>query len=170
MTARSSWMTKIRNSQAEHAQLSGEAREAARIRVTVSLEAAMSEVDAWLDETKLKTGKCSRIFRQQLAEAMSHRTTVFDEIGQLEGSDPPRPTGTKGAAPLTRGLTGLMHKHYRISSVASFAFNQKNHWRRKEKRPSWTVLPMSPAVPEIPANWCTNWSWARTRVSIQPAR
>jgi hypothetical protein len=76
-----------------------------------------------------------RILRQQLAEAMSHRTTsvfaVFDEIGQLEGSDPPRPTGTKAA--LTRGLTGLMHKHYRISSLASFAFNQKKPLEAERK-------------------------------------
>jgi len=59
---------------------------------------------------------------------------VYDEIGQMEGSDPPRRTGTKPAAPLNRELRGLMHKHYRVSSLASFAVNQKNHWLRKDSQ------------------------------------
>jgi hypothetical protein len=104
----------------------------------ISEEEARSEVDGWLDEVKLKTGRCSRLLRQQLAEGMRYRTidvfAVYDEIGQMEGSDPPRRTGTKPAEPLKRELRGLMHKHYTASSLASFAVNQKNHWLHKENQ------------------------------------
>lgn len=102
------------------------------------LDEARTEVDGWLDEVKLRTGKCSRLLRDQLAEGMRRRIinvfAVYDEIGQMEGSDPPRPTGTKPAAPLKRELRGLMHKHYKVSSLASFALNQQNHWRRKDNQ------------------------------------
>jgi hypothetical protein len=59
---------------------------------------------------------------------------VYDEIGQMEGSDPPRRTGTKPAEPLRGELRGLTHKHYKLSSLASFALNQKNHWKREENQ------------------------------------
>jgi hypothetical protein len=105
----------------------------------ISLDEARAEVDGWLNEVKLKTGKCSGLVRHELAEGMRHRTldvfAVYDEIGQMEGSDPPRRTGTKPAQPLTGDLKGLMHKHYMVSSMISFALNQKNHWLRKENKP-----------------------------------
>jgi hypothetical protein len=104
----------------------------------MSVDEARTEVDRWLDEVKLRTGKCSRLFRDQLAEGMRHRVisvfAVYDEIGQMEGSDPPRRTGTKPAKPLSRKLRGLMHKHYKASSLASFAVNLKNHWLRKDSQ------------------------------------
>ena len=104
----------------------------------ISPAEARAEVDGWLDEVKLRTGKCSVLLRNELADGMRRRTidvfAIYDEIGQMEGSDPPRRTGTKTAAPLTRGLRGLMHKHYKLSSVASFALNQRNHWQRKENQ------------------------------------
>lgn len=104
----------------------------------MSLDEARAEVDGWLNEVKLRTGKCSRLLRDQLAEGMRCRTinvfAVYDEIGQMEGSDPPRHTGTKPAKRLNRKLQGLMHKHYKVSSLGSFALNQKNHWLRKDSQ------------------------------------
>ena len=50
------------------------------------------------------------------------------------GVKPFRCAGTKPPEPLTRELRGLMHKHYKVSSLASFALNQKNHWLRKENQ------------------------------------
>lgn len=106
----------------------------------ISLDEARTEVDGWLDQMKLKTGKCSGVLRRQLAEGMCNRTldvfAVYDEIGQMERSDPARPTGTKPAARLTwPELRGLMHKHFKMSSLSSFAANQRNHWQRKENQP-----------------------------------
>jgi hypothetical protein len=102
----------------------------------LSLQDARTEVNGWFDQVKIRTGKCSGLLRDELAEGMRRRTVdvfaVYDEIGQMEGSDPPRRTGTKPAAPLKRELHGLMHKHYKVSSLASFAVNQKNHWLRSE--------------------------------------
>jgi hypothetical protein len=104
----------------------------------MSVDEARAEVDGWLDEVKLRTGKCSRLLRDQLAEGMCRRMinvfAVYDEIGQMEGSDPPRRTGTKPAKPLKRELRGLMHKHYKVSSLASFGLNQKNHWLLKDSQ------------------------------------
>lgn len=104
----------------------------------MTLEDARTEIDGWLDQLKLKTGKCSVLLRDQLAEGMRRRTidvfAVYDEIDQMEGSDPPRRTGTKPAAPLKWELSGLMHKHYKVASLASFALNQKNHWLRSENQ------------------------------------
>lgn len=101
----------------------------------ISLDDAKAEMDGWL-ALKLKTGKCSQLVRDQLAEGWRCRTiglfAVFDEIGQMEGSDRYRPTGTKRPGPLKRdALCGLMHKPYRVSSLTSFALNQRNHWRSK---------------------------------------
>ena len=59
---------------------------------------------------------------------------VYAEIGQMEGSDPPRRTGTKPAKPLNHELPGLMHKHYKVSSLASFALNQNNCWLRTDSQ------------------------------------
>jgi hypothetical protein len=105
----------------------------------MSLAEAREDVDGWLDEVKLKSGKCSGLLRSEIAEGMRQRTisafAVYDEIGQMEGSDPPRRTGTKPAQPLKGELNGLMHKHYKISSLSSFALNQRNHWERKQNQP-----------------------------------
>ena len=103
----------------------------------LTIQEARAEVDGWLDQMKLKTGRCSGLLRDQLADGMRRRTldvfAVYDEIGQIEGSDPFRPTGTKPAGAFTRPeLRGLMHKHFKMSSLASFALNQRNHWQRKE--------------------------------------
>ena len=82
----------------------------------MELKDARADVDGWLDEVKLKTGKCSELMRNEIAEGMRQRTisafSVYDEIGQMEGSDPPRRSGTKAAQPLMHELNGLMHKHY----------------------------------------------------------
>jgi hypothetical protein len=104
----------------------------------MSVNEARAEVDGWLDGVKLRTGRCSGLLRDQLAEGLRRRMinvfTVYDEIGQMEGSDRPRRTGTKPAKPLNRELRGLMHKHYKVSSLASFAVNQKNHWLRRDSQ------------------------------------
>jgi hypothetical protein len=105
----------------------------------MSLEEAREDVDGWLDKVKLKSGKCSGLIRNEIAEGMRQRTisafAVYDEIGQMEGSDPPHRTGTKPAQPLKCELNGLMHKHYKVSSLLSFALNQRNHWERKQNQP-----------------------------------
>jgi hypothetical protein len=105
----------------------------------ISLEEARTDVDGWLNEVKLKTGKCSLLLRNELAEGMRHRNisafAVYDEIGQMEASDPPRPTGTKPAQPLKHELNGLMHKHYKASSMPSFMLNISNHWTRRSSKP-----------------------------------
>jgi hypothetical protein len=110
----------------------------------ISLEQARAEVDGWLDQVKLRTGKCSQLIRDQLAIGMRYRIfdvfAVYDEIGQLEGGDPPRPTGTKPAEPYERELRGLTHKHYKFSSFASFTRNQENHWQRKENHAELTEI------------------------------
>jgi hypothetical protein len=110
----------------------------------IPLEEARAEVDGWLDEVKLRTGKCSGLLREQLAEGMRCRTidvfAVYEEIGQMEGSDPSRDTDTKPAEPLNRELRGLMHKHYKVSSLASFALNQKNHWLRRENQSKFNEM------------------------------
>jgi hypothetical protein len=104
----------------------------------IPLEWARTEVDGWLDQVKLRIGKGSGLLRHQLAEGMRHRTinvfAVYHEIGQMEGSDPPRRTGTKPAEPLKGELRGLMHKHYNASSMSSFWINQRNHWKRGENQ------------------------------------
>src|SRR5262245_14535004 len=97
----------------------------------MTLEDARTEIDGWLDQVKLRIGKCSGNLRHQLSEGMRNRTVdvfaVYDEIGQMEGRDLPRRTGTKPAAPLTRPeLRRLMHKHFKMSTLASFARNQRN--------------------------------------------
>ena len=60
----------------------------------MKLDTTRAEIDGWLGQVKLKTGKCSGLLRDQLAERMRRRTidvfAVYDEIGQTEGSDPPR--------------------------------------------------------------------------------
>jgi hypothetical protein len=98
----------------------------------ISLEEARTDVDGWLDEVKLRTGKCSGLLRNELAEGMRNGTisafAVLNEIGQMEGSDPRRPTGTKPKEPLRHELHGLMHKHYKASSMPSFMLNISNHW------------------------------------------
>lgn len=107
----------------------------------MSLEEARAdraEVDGWIG-TKLKTGKCSELLRDEIAEGMRQRTidafAVYDEIGQMEGSDPPRRTGTKSAKPLTgKLLIGLMHKHYKTASMQDFMLNIENHWNRRTNR------------------------------------
>jgi hypothetical protein len=111
----------------------------------ISAEEARAEIDGWLDQVKLKGGRCSGLLRQQLADAMRARTigvfAVLDEIGQMEGSDPPRRTGTKRARPFVRRkLKGLMHKHYKFSSLKSFAINQKNHWLCQENQARLTEI------------------------------
>jgi hypothetical protein len=104
----------------------------------LSLQEARAEVDRWLDQVKLKTGKCSELLRNQLAEGFRSRTislfAVLDEIGQIEGSDPPCHLGTKPAEPLNGDLQGLMHKHYQGSSLPSFAKNQNNYWHTNDKK------------------------------------
>lgn len=70
--------------------------------------------------------------REGHAPSNNQCVRLYDEIGQMEGSDPLRCTGTKPAKPLNRKLRGLMHKHYKVVSLASFAINQRNHWRRKD--------------------------------------
>jgi hypothetical protein len=103
----------------------------------ISLEEARTHVDGWLS-VKLKTGKCSWLLRNELAERMRHRTisasAVYDEIGQMEGSDPPRRTGTKPADRLKYELNGLMHKHYKVSSKLSFMINISNHWAQRSSK------------------------------------
>lgn len=104
----------------------------------LSLEQAKADVDAELG-LKLKTGKCSELMRHQLAEGYRRRTirlsAVLDEIGQMEGSDPPRSTGTKPAAPFKHKiLRGLWHKHYKEPSYESLARNLNNHWQREENQ------------------------------------
>jgi len=132
------------------------------IHRVMSLEEARAEVDGWLDEVKLKTGKCSQLMRNQLAEHMRHRTqsvfSIYDEIGQIEQTDPPRRTGTKPAAPLKRELAGLMHKHYKVSSLASFALNQLNHWERKANQPKLAESSTSSSRMGTPGSWPTNLS------------
>jgi hypothetical protein len=104
----------------------------------LSVQGARAEVDRWLDGVKLKTGKCSGLLRNQLAEGFRCSTidlfAVLHEIGQLEGSDPPRHLGTKPAEPLKSDLQGLMHKHYKESSLASFVQNQNNYWNSEVTR------------------------------------
>jgi len=102
-------------------------------------EEAREHVDGWLDQVKLKTGKVSELMRNEIAEGMRHRTisafAVYDEIGQLEQSDPPRRSGTKPAKPLTGELlTGLIHKHYKTASMQDFMLNIENHWKRRNNR------------------------------------
>jgi hypothetical protein len=102
-------------------------------RDLISREEARAEVDGWL-RIKLKTGKCSELMRSEIAEGMRQRAisfAIFDELGQMEGSDPPRRSGTKPARPLKGELQGLMHKHYKTSSRRDFMLNIKNHWKRK---------------------------------------
>jgi hypothetical protein len=98
----------------------------------ISCEEARVDVDGWLDEVKLRMGKCSRLIRNEIAEGMRQRTinafAVYDIIGQMEGSDPPRRTGIKPAKPLKRELQGLMHIHYITSPLPDFGLNIKNHW------------------------------------------
>jgi len=108
------------------------------IHRVMPLEEAREHVEGWL-EVKLKSGKCSEVLRNQLAEHMGQRTqsvfSIYDEIGQMEESDPPRRTGTKGAQPLVGpALTGLTHKHYKTSSLSDFMLNIKNHWKRRQNR------------------------------------
>jgi hypothetical protein len=102
------------------------------------LEDARTHVDDWLREVVLRTGKCSARLRNEIAEGMRHRTNsafaVYDEIAYIEGSAPRSRTGTKPPEPLRRELRGLMHKHYRASSMSSFALNQRNHWTRPENQ------------------------------------
>lgn len=104
----------------------------------MSLQEAIAEVDSWLDEVKLKRGKCSGLIRHELAEHLRNRTqnvfAIYDEIGQMEGSDPPRRIGTKPAQPLEGELQGLMHKHYKTSSLSDFMLNIENHWKRPTNR------------------------------------
>jgi hypothetical protein len=78
--------------------------------------------------------------RNEIAEGMRQRTisahNVYDVIGQMEQSDPPRCSDTKPAQPLVgRELAGLMHKHYKTSSLSDFMLNIENHWKRRAKRP-----------------------------------
>lgn len=100
----------------------------------ISLEEARTDVDGWLDVVKLKTGKCSVLLRNEIAEGMRQRMisafAIYDEIGQIEGSDPPRRNGTKPAEPLKYELSGLMHKHYKTSSMPDFMLNIENHWKK----------------------------------------
>ncbi len=113
------------------------------MRGILPLDEARADIDGWL-EVKLATGRCSEVLRNELAEGLRRRTidvfVVYDEIGQLEGSDPLRPTGTKPAAPMRKPLHGLMHKHYKASSMASFALNQRNHWLRPENQARLTAI------------------------------
>ncbi len=81
----------------------------------MSLAEARLDVDGWLDEVKLKTGKCSGLLRNEIAEGI-------------------RRTGTKSAQPLKYELSGLMHKHYKTSSMPDFMLNIENHWRRKSSK------------------------------------
>lgn len=109
------------------------------IHRVMPLEEAREQVDGWLDEVKLKTGKCSQLMRNQLAEHMRQRTqsvfSIYDEIGQLEGSDPRRRSGTKPAQQLVGPeLAPLMHKHYKTSSMPDFILNIENHWKRRNNR------------------------------------
>jgi hypothetical protein len=109
------------------------------IHRVMPLGEARTHVDGWLDEVKLKTGRCSEIMRNEIAEGMRQRTisafAVYDEIGQMEQSDPPRRSGTKLAKPLTGELlAGLMHKHYKTASMQDFMLNIENHWRRRDNR------------------------------------
>jgi hypothetical protein len=110
----------------------------------MSLEEARAEVDGWLDEVKLTTGKCSGLLRHELAEHMRHRTqsvfAIYGEIGQMEQSDPPRRTGTKPPKRIKGELKGLKHKHYKVSSLSSFALNQLNHWERKQNQAKLTEI------------------------------
>src|SRR5437899_925277 len=82
-----------------------------------------------------KAGKCSGLLRNEMAEGSRQRTidvfAIYDEIRQMEGSDPPRRTGTKPAKPFKYELNGLMHKHYKTSSLPDFMLNIKNHWKGK---------------------------------------
>jgi hypothetical protein len=110
----------------------------------MTVDDARSEVDGWLDQVKLRTGKCSSLLRQQLAVNMVARTidvfAVYDELDQLEGSDPARRTGTKKAEPLGHGLKGLMHKHYKQAGLGSFYRNMINHWEKREnQRELWQL-------------------------------
>jgi len=103
------------------------------------LEEAREHIDGWLDEVKLKTGRCSALMRGELAEHMRQRTqcvfSIYDEIGQMEGSDPFRRTGTKPAQTFVGcELAGLMHKHYKTSSLPDFRLNIENHWKRRSNR------------------------------------
>ena len=97
------------------------------------LEEARTEVDGWI-RMKLKTGKCSELLRSEIAEGMRQCTisafAIYDEIGQMEGSDAPRRNGTKPAAPLRYELSDIMHKHYR----SSMAINLDNHWKRRDSQ------------------------------------
>jgi hypothetical protein len=102
-------------------------------------EEAREHVDGWLDQVKLKTGKVSQLMRNEIAEGMRQRTisafAVYDEIGQMEQSDPPRRSGTKSAKPLTGDLlAGLMHKHYKTASMQDFMLNIELHWKRRGNR------------------------------------
>jgi hypothetical protein len=103
------------------------------------VEEARGDVNGLLDEVKLKTGKCSQLMRNQLAGHMrQHPQSAFsicDEIGQMESNDPRRRTGTKAAQPLVgQELAGLMHKHYKTSSLPDFMLNLENHWKRRNNR------------------------------------
>jgi hypothetical protein len=104
----------------------------------MSPEEARTDVDGWLNEVKLKTGKCSRLLRNEIAEGIRQRTisafAVYNEIGQMEGSDPPRRTGTKPAEPLEGELSGLRHRHYKTSPMEDFRLNIKNHWKERSSK------------------------------------
>ena len=94
-------------------------------------------MDGWLNGVKLKTGKCSELIRNEIAEGMRQRTlsafAVYREIGQMEQSDPRRPT--KPAEPLKgKLLRGLMHKHYKTASLPDFYRNIKQHWERSDNK------------------------------------
>lgn len=109
------------------------------IHRVMPLEEAREQIDGWLDEVKLRTGKCSQVLRNQLAEHMRQRTqsvfSIYDEIGQLEGSDPRRRSGTKAAQPLVGfELAPLIHKHYKTSSMPDFMLNIENHWKRRNNQ------------------------------------
>jgi hypothetical protein len=73
------------------------------------------EARSWLD-LQLVSGRYSSLLVRQLTDMTEHRSghvfLIIDEIALLEGAPHARPTGTKGAEPLTGILTGLMHKHY----------------------------------------------------------
>jgi hypothetical protein len=96
-----------------------------------ALAFARREIDDWLD-VKLSGGRCSGVMRSQLAEHYVNRTadvhSVLNEIGQMEGTDPPRRASTQKARALKHGLRGLMHKHY--FHAPYIRLNLNNHWSK----------------------------------------
>lgn len=86
----------------------------------------------WLD-LHLSTGKVSNVLVDELVACIhtgrANFWAILDEIGALEARPTSRPSSTKPASRFQRPpLKGLLHKHFKQTSVTSIATNVLNHW------------------------------------------